>query len=128
MSKSRCPCGLNINYEECCGLFINSQQLPVHPEQLMRSRYTAFTEANMDYIQKTMRGPITKNNDIEQTRQWAKEVKWLKLEVLHSEINSLDPNQGLVEFEAHYQQNHQPHVIHERSLFKKIEGHWFYIG
>lgn len=94
----------------------------------MRSRYTAFTQANMDYIQQTMSGGATRDNDIESTRQWAKTVEWLGLDVLHTEIDPDKSTKGLVEFKASYRLNHRDQVLHERSLFEKINDRWFYVG
>jgi len=125
MMNTPCPCGSDQSYSDCCGLYIDAHQLAETPEQLMRSRYTAFTQANIDYIQATMRKAAAKHTDLEQSREWAKSVQWLGLEVLHSEFNE---HKGLVEFKAHYSHQDKEHVIHERSLFEQINGKWFYTG
>ncbi len=52
ISSSSCPCHSLKPYEKCCKTFINEVVFPQSPEQLMRSRYTAYTQANMDYIEK----------------------------------------------------------------------------
>jgi len=50
MSEKRCPCGSGHAYSACCGRFIDQGLLPQTAEQLMRSRYTAFTQANEPYL------------------------------------------------------------------------------
>lgn len=56
-----CPCGSKISYSSCCGLYHSAKAIAPTPEALMRSRYTAYTQANFDYIKATMRGKLLKN-------------------------------------------------------------------
>ena len=94
----------------------------------MRSRYTAFTQANMDYIAKTMRGAAASTSDMDKTKTWALQVKWDGLEVLQSELNYNSSKRALVEFKARYHLQDQAQEIHERSLFECIDDRWFYVG
>lgn len=119
-----CPCGTNKTYEECCGPFIAGQQLPTTPEALMRSRYTAYTQANVEYIQKTMKEPASNDFDLEDARSWAQDVKWLKLDILET---SHDDHDGKVEFIAHYSHDKMNYVLHEVSTFRCDDKQWFYI-
>jgi SEC-C motif-containing protein len=48
--NNRCPCGSNLPYHECCDLIISAKKEAVTCLELMRSRYTAFTAANVDYL------------------------------------------------------------------------------
>ncbi|HLF66927.1 MAG TPA: YchJ family protein [Gammaproteobacteria bacterium] len=123
-----CPCQSQHSYENCCGPFINGTARPQTPEQLMRSRYTAYTQANMDYIGATMRGQAAIGFDPEQTRTWAQSVEWLGLEVIHAP--HAQAAQGVVEFIAHYRENGAMHKIHEVSEFARLNGgsRWFYIA
>ena len=45
-----CPCGSGKAYAVCCGRFIDQGALPETAEQLMRSRYTAFSLVNEPYL------------------------------------------------------------------------------
>ena len=84
-----CPCGSQKFYIACCGRYLDAGQIPSTPEALMRSRYTAYTQANIDYIQKTMRGKAAQNYNAEETRIWAQKADWQKLEVVKaSDISS----------------------------------------
>ena len=58
----KCPCCSSKEYDDCCSKFISGAAVPTTPEELMRSRYTAFTKANVDYIFKTMRGAALKKS------------------------------------------------------------------
>lgn len=118
-----CPCGTHKPYQTCCGLFIDETALPATPEQLMRSRYTAYATGNINYIAKTMRGPASKNFDPENAKIWADQVTWLSLKVLKTNFH-LD--KGFVEFIASYEDNGKKQKIHELSQFSLINGRWYY--
>ncbi|MBA2650927.1 MAG: SEC-C domain-containing protein [Tatlockia sp.] len=123
---SQCPCGSPNDYLDCCGLLIDKQTEARSPEALMRSRYTAYTQAKIDYIKNTMRGkPLDDFNEIDATK-WAQQVYWKCLEVITSSMDDKDENIGYVEFIARFQEQGKTQVIHELSKFQRIEGKWFY--
>lgn len=119
-----CKCGSNKDYNECCGMYIDGNKIPETPEQLMRSRYTAYSLANIDYIMNTMHGKPLKNFDKLSTINWAQNITWQKLEVLDSRVQN---NKGFVEFRAYYTDNSHNVILHELSEFKRKSGKWFYI-
>ena len=121
---SICPCGTDIDYVACCGRFIEQDELAPTPEALMRSRYVAYTQANIDYIQRTMKSPATDDFDAASARDFANRVIWNKLEVV---VSSEQNETGSVEFMAHFTQQNKKHVIHEISAFRKENGAWFYV-
>lgn len=121
---SHCPCGSNNNYSECCGIYIHAHKKPETPEQLMRSRYTAYTQANIDYIQQTMKAPKSNHFDAESAKKWAATVQWLGLEVIHCSMNQ---TKGYVEFIAHFSEQGNKDCIHEISEFHQLNGQWYYV-
>lgn len=124
----QCPCGGKPEYIQCCGQFISGEAIPQTPEQLMRSRYTAYTIANVDYIQSTMLDDALKSFDRKESLNWAKNSKWIGLKILSApEITSTD-QEGNVEFVASYIQNHQVQHLREHSKFKKQDGRWYFVG
>lgn len=123
-----CPCQSGQTYQNCCGPFLEEKAFPETPEQLMRSRYTAFTQANMDYLAKTMQGEPLIQFNAKQTEQWAKSVEWLGLEVYQSGYLKNKINFGTVSFRAMFSENGQMGSIEENSLFSKINGRWYYTG
>ncbi len=90
----------------------------------MRSRYTAYTQANIEYIIDTMRSPASDNFDPIGAGQWAQKANWLGLNVLKS---SQDSKKGRVEFIAHNELENNKHRLHEISEFIFEEGKWFYV-
>ena len=122
-----CPCNSNKPYEKCCAQYIVRGHLPETPEVLMRSRYTAYTKVNIDYIKNTMRGPATINYDDNDARQWAEQAEWLGLTVVDAPSVQPDETTGFVEFIAKYRFNGIPQHLSERSEFHYIDGRWYYV-
>jgi SEC-C motif-containing protein len=119
-----CPCGTGNSYQHCCGIFISNLKTPVTPEELMRSRYTAYNEVNIDYIMQTMKSPAADNFDREDARAWANSVNWTGLEIIKT---SHDANKGIVEFRAHYLMDGKKYVLHEMSEFICDAEKWYYV-
>lgn len=125
MANTFCPCGSNKTYSECCELFISGKQLPSTPEALMRSRYTAYTQANIDYIANTMKDAASRGFNPASAREWASTVTWLSLQVLNA--SPVTNNKGFVEFIARYRLQNQEHTLHEISEFHLKNGRWYYV-
>ncbi|MCD6038767.1 MAG: hypothetical protein K0S27_167 [Gammaproteobacteria bacterium] len=124
MFMEACPCGSGKSYSECCGLFIEGKALPATPEQLMRSRYTAYTLLHIDYIGRTMRGAAAKNFNPRETENWARHIQWLGLEVLRT---GMQDNNGFVEFIAKYTKKGTTEQLQELSEFHRKDGKWYYV-
>jgi SEC-C motif domain protein len=122
----QCPCGSKIKFEICCHPFIEQHNVPETPEQLMRSRYTAYTLANTDYILQTMKGKPLQGFNKDESKQWAKKVKWIGLEVIKSYLET--PEKGFVAFCATYLEGNQLKLIDELSEFQKEDNSWFYVN
>jgi SEC-C motif domain protein len=123
-----CYCGSNQDYSVCCGLYIEKNQVAPSPEALMRSRYSAYAQAKIDYIMATMRGAPLKGFEAASAKAWAESCEWVGLTVLKARYNPSDPLRGIVEFKAYYRLQNTEHCMHEKSLFQRIAGRWFYIG
>lgn len=122
---SKCPCCSKLDYEVCCKPYHDDRLIPQTPEALMRSRYSAYALANIDYIKKTMQGKPLANFNEQDAKIWANSVKWLKLSVINAyETTS---NQGYVEFIARFIEKGQHHQFHELSEFRWFDGRWFYV-
>ena len=122
----KCPCDSKKNYSSCCEPFITGKQKPETPEALMRSRYTAYTMANIDYIKKTMRGNALIDFQETDAKRWAKRVHWIKLHVFQSIIEN--QNTGFVTFEARFVDGSYLKSIHEHSKFIYKDDHWYYVS
>lgn len=122
-----CPCGTGNSYADCCGVFISGKQHAPSPETLMRSRYSAFTLANIPYLVQTMEGPAAKNFDPLSALQWAKQSLWQGLTVVNSWLDPKHPDRGFVEFIARFHHQQQDQQIHEISEFQRKKGRWYYV-
>lgn len=124
MSKNEpCPCLSGKIFSECCQPLILGQTTAKTPEELMRSRYSAFATQNMDYVFETTDPQIRSQADHQANVEWAKTALFTKLEILSS---SQDGNKGSVEFIAHYEVNGEKSIHHEFSKFRKQSGLWFF--
>ncbi len=123
---NHCPCGSHIDYMDCCGLFHNGVQSASSPEKLMRSRYSAYAFAHIDYIIRTMKGKPLLDFDALEVETWSKSVQWVGLEIVR--VKDISPKLGYVEFIAHFLEKGKSQTIHEISEFHLIDGHWFYVN
>lgn len=117
-----CPCGSNKEFAECCVRYMQGKESAPSAEALMRSRYTAYTLLNEDYLLATWHSSTRPS-----VLGLAEEAptKWLGLEVLCHEQQ--DANHATVEFDARYKVNGRAHRLHEISTFVREDGRWFYV-
>ena len=127
----QCPCGRPESYINCCGRFIESidkieATKPKTAEQLMRSRYTAYTLINVPYLIQTT-CPESRQyqlpNDI---RQWAESTQWEGLEIVSTKKGKKNDTVGFVEFKAYYEESGEKKFHHEKSKFLKEGGQWYF--
>ncbi|ABV87663.1 YchJ family protein [Shewanella pealeana] len=121
-AESLCPCCSGLSYQSCCQPFHLKTQIAQNPEQLMRSRFSAFYLNKFAYLIETHH-PDFLNGLTEQNLAQEPLPDWLGLEVKSA---SEDGNQGRVTFQAWYQLDNELDAIHECSDFIKLEGKWFY--
>ncbi len=120
-----CPCGSELNFDNCCDLYLKGAP-PKTAEQLMRSRYVAYTLGNIDYIEKT-HDPRTINEfDRNSTESWSQKSEWLGLEIINCVEGEGDDKSGTVEFKVRYILNGKSETHHELSTFVKHKNKWFF--
>lgn len=124
---TKCPCASDKDYKHCCGPYLEENAIPPTPEALMRSRYTAYTKADMDYVKKTMKGRVLRAFNEKDSKQWALTSKWQGLEVIEAPEVSPNETTGFVTFVARYLDGNEPQALYERSEFVKEGERWFYI-
>ncbi|MFZ3229936.1 MAG: YchJ family protein [Pseudobdellovibrio sp.] len=124
----KCPCGSSENFDKCCGLFLSGKEFPETAEQLMRSRYTAYTKVDVDYIKKTLAPESRSDFDPKTTKDWAEQAKWKGLQIVSTEKGTADDKKGVVEFIATFEQEGVGYDHHEVSQFRKSEsGQWLFV-
>ena len=119
-------------YAQCCEPWHLGWPQAVHastPEQLMRSRYSAYALAThnnpqglamLAYVQASWHHSSAPG-DLELSP-----IQWTGLQVLHAEQS---PTAGVVEFVAHYKDNGAARTMHEISRFVRSQdgARWLYI-
>ena len=123
-----CPCGKILKYESCCEIIHNDISRVLTSEQLMRSRYSAFTKGMGDYLLLSHHSSTRPIERIDEIVEWANSVVWERLEVLKTTEGQREDENGTVEFKAHFKQNGKGDFILENSQFVKENGHWVYLG
>ena len=118
-SKQPCPCG-GETYQQCCGRFIEGGELPRTAEQLMRSRYSAYTLRNEAYLKASWHASTRPVESLAQDDG----SKWLGLEVRR---HVPDGERATVEFVARYKIGGRAHRLQEISNFVREDGKWFYV-
>ena len=104
-----CACGSGAPYEQCCGRF-HAGQSAATPEQLMRSRYTAFTRGDWEYLRQTQAAPL----------EAGQTLQWLGLTIHEAKGDE-------VEFSARYLDGDREVTLRERSRFEQRDGRWIYV-
>lgn len=124
-----CPCGRQKKYLECCSVLLSGETSATTPEALMRSRYTAFSQKNVDYLFSTLTPELQAQNSREELLAFADAVdSWTKLEILNSSVVSSYTTEANVEFAAYFIHDGKEQRIHENSHFVKQDGKWLYAG
>jgi|TARA_B100000795_G_C22805885_1_gene444851 SEC-C motif-containing protein len=121
-----CPCGKYRAYKACCGKIHIHITEAVSAEDLMRSRYSAFTMGMGIYLNESHCISTRNELEINNIEKWAKSVKWIRLEILNSTLGTLNDLEGTVEFKAYFKEGLINKVIHENSKFIKTDNIWFY--
>ena len=129
-----CPCGgaptalkrkgAEVAYADCCGRFIEQDELPPDALHLMRSRYTAFVLENQAYLQRTWHADYRP-----ETLDFEDGAKWLGLEIKDFVETGVEDGHATaqVEFVARVRVTGKAHRLHERSRFVCEQGQWLYV-
>jgi SEC-C motif domain protein len=121
-----CPCSSGHSYGVCCQPSLVGQAIPPTAEILMRSRYTAFTLGDIDYLIATHHPTRRTPDQRHRLAETIQGITWMGLRVLHTQQGQPADRQGQVEFVAYYRQATLGQ-IHERSRFVKQKDRWFYL-
>lgn len=94
----------------------------------MRSRYVAFTRANVDHLMRSHSPQTRPIKDRKSIEKWAKSVTWIGLTILQTQAGGADDELGYVEFKATYMEDGKFQQIHEKSLFQRENHKWVYVS
>ena len=130
MAKAKpkeCPCHSGVRYADCCGRF-HAGKAPDTPEQLMRSRFSAFALGLGEYLVDTVsanhedravpRADLVRALSMAKTQQ-----RFLGLRIAH---HAEEENTGEVLFVARVYVRGEDQSFAELSEFVREEGRWRY--
>ncbi len=87
----------------------------------MRSRYCAYTLGDSAYISQTWHPDFR-----EAFSGDSPTLDWSGLTVEETQAGGPADETGVVQFVARYQLEGKEHQLRERSLFRKLDGRWYY--
>lgn len=119
-----CPCQSGLTYQDCCAPLIARQAFASSPEALMRSRYTAYVQADIGYLRETTAEDRRSAYDFDQLGEWARQSEWLGLKVHNCEQVG---QRGRVVFTARFKLNDGVHAHTEDSTFIQYDGRWYFV-
>jgi SEC-C motif-containing protein len=123
--NKHCICCSHKLIANCCERFLSGRELAKTPEQLMRSRYTAYAQGGYgQYLLDTWLPATSAGLSAEQLS--TRENQWTELTVLNK---SQQGDSGMIEFQAFYIDSYGVHhCLHEKSVFTRQRGRWIYVG
>lgn len=95
---------------------------PATAEALMRSRYTAFTAGDADWLLASWH-PSTRPPSLDLSDN----LVWRRLQIVQTVAGGTGDDTGVVEFRAAHLVDGQHRVLHERSRFVREGGRWYYV-
>ncbi|MGI6394720.1 MAG: YchJ family protein [bacterium] len=96
-----CSCGSGKNFNECCEPLLKKKKKAVTAEELMRARYSAFAERNIDFIMDTVAPTVRNSMSRDEVEKWAKRNEWKKFEIIKVVKGDKGDDEGYVEFKAY---------------------------
>lgn len=124
-----CPCGIQSRYVDCCEIYLRGKAFAPTAEALMRSRYSAYSKGDVEYLIQTQYPKKRKKTDRQMLLKTIENTSWMELTVLKTQKGGTDDRRGIVEFVAQYRGlklTDPIYQLHERSRFVKEDGVWFY--
>lgn len=117
---SLCPCCSGKEFEQCCEPLIKGVKIAESAEEMMRSRYTAYSLKDIDYVLRTTHADKLKEFGREEMEAWANAVEWQNLDIISS------TDDGMVEFKAKFKEAGAINNHHEISTFKLVDEQWYF--
>ncbi|MCB1183306.1 YchJ family protein [bacterium] len=119
-----CPCGSGLAYEACCQPIITGATVAPTAEALMRARYSAYTQVELEFLNESLHPDSREDSDPEGARDWAENSTWHGLEIVGTTRGGAEHDEGEVEFVATYTHQGREQVYHEIASFERVEGRW----
>jgi len=126
MSNSPCRCGSGKRFADCCEPFLLLQSRPKSARALVRALYCAYARGAgtyRDFLLRTWH-PATASrvNPLDLTND---SFTWTGLDIVFAEQKG---DRARVEFKASFTDPAgKLHVHHERAVFQRHQGQWYYL-
>lgn len=125
VDTTKCPCGTDKSYNDCCKPLHQGEKFATSAEELMRSRYTAYVKKLRDYLLSTWHSSQREAMD---DLSFENGLRWSGLKVISTKAGQPSDNEGEVEFIASYNYKGKIGQLPEHSHFIKENGRWYYTG
>ena len=123
-----CPCGSKQSFQSCCQPLLLKNNKAKTPEQLMRSRFSAFATKHYDYILSTYIGVDKGDSHAEDMAKDYEDIHWLHLDVKSSGTMAGNEQKGFVHFCAYFGLSGKLYALSEESQFQFVNDEWFYLA
>ncbi|MCV6588983.1 MAG: YchJ family metal-binding protein [Marinobacterium sp.] len=123
----KCPCGSSKPFSFCCEPAVEGYKPASTAEALMRSRYTAFALGQVDYLINTTAERYRNPDDAVILSEQIQATTWTGLEIIMTEQGKAEDETGIVEFIASFEAAGEAAQLHEKSNFRRENGHWVYV-
>lgn len=120
---SLCPCTSGRPLAECCAPLLDGAAATT-AEALMRSRYTAFVQGRLDYLDTTLAPEKRDDVDHTEVESSSREAQGLGLDV---RATTDDGDDATVEYVARFRLHGQQVAHHELARFRRENGRWLYV-
>jgi SEC-C motif-containing protein len=127
MTSQKCPCTSGKDLEQCCGPLLAGKKKASTAEELLRARYVAFTQGNVDFIMKTHHSRTVHEVKREEIEDWSKNSEWQGLQIARVEDGSPSDEKATIAFCARYMADGKPEEHWEQSYFEKEKGEWRFL-
>lgn len=118
-----CPCGSKLEFDACCAPIIAGSPA-LTAEALMRSRYTAFVQRQLDHVERTHAPEIRDDFNRAEAERLAEECDWRSLEIRRATETG---DTAEIEFVIRFRRDQQEMVQAELATFRRENGQWLYV-
>jgi len=127
-----CPCGTQQNLTDCCLPVIQGARTAKTAEELLRARYTAFTQGTVDFILSSHHSRTRNDVKRDEIEDWSKNSEWLGLKIVECQQGQANDSKGEIIFSATYRPKgktakEKTEEHWEKSFFEKENGHWKFL-
>lgn len=92
----------------------------------MRARYSAYVAGEIDFLIESTIPEERQNCSRDEMIAWSQQSTWKGFSIIATDKGGADDEEGTVEFIARYANRNADMEHHELSIFKKINGKWYF--